>query len=334
MSDKPFFNDDDDDIFLQINGEEEEEDHGEEGREESLGDDPKSCNPCSNNTEGDQTIFNMSPAEIDKWFDEATNFSSLNSFWENGVNHAFRQFSNNNPPGGFTFNENFSLNDDQSSISNFHPIEIQNQAYYSDQGTEGSSLKSVASQVVYSEVLNLNSHVPHPVTFNIQNYNAFSSSNQFNMNIPQYSCSNPLPRSFADVQNSVPVPVPPPQYGYTGTQQFSGGNSSSKRQENSNRKNIYKRGDEAKNLRRYKHYNDPYENCAFFKAIQRKIPGNKYKDEVNKIGEKYNEDFKDQIKKKVLPKFKRDFKRNLGLAVWFFEEMTCVHSWLVEKQLI
>ena len=106
------------------------------------------------------------------------------------------------------------------------------------------------------------------------------------------------------------------------------------RQSNS-RSMSYTNGNETQHLVRYEHYNEPFENCEFFKSIKQKNQCNKYKEKINQIGEKYNNDFRNQIKNRTLPKFKRDFKRNLGLAVWFFEEIApSIYPWLINENII
>lgn len=331
---------------------------------------PSCCNPYSNNNEmvqeNDFPQSTFDSYEFHKEInDEATSFSNIDNFSKNVINHASSQFSSYASPGNFT-------NDEQDSSSNFQPIAAMNQA--SENVHYVSNLISTPSQVPYTEIQKPTTYVPHPATSGVHDCTAISGASQFNMFNLQYSFTNPLQKSSDDLQNqesdilhqssfedqdftaitntnqfinnnnsqySFPnhlqnqVQVPPPQYCDTELQKFNCDISTTTSQKKLSRKEIYGHGIETEKLKRYENYNKPFENCAFYKAIQRKIQGNKYKDEVIIIGKKYNKDFKEQIKNKTLPKFKRDFARNLGLAVWFFEELTpYIYHWMINENII
>lgn len=261
------------------------------------------CNPHSNNPVTEQvkdyseTPSSTDPNKIDKIYDEATNFSSIDSFSKNGISHATNQALG--------------------------------------QGSSDPSLKSAPSQVENEEeqdLIQVDECIPQLSPFMNKDLNANSSPNQINTNNPPYSYSNRLKNNLTgQISDSSP---PPTKFNYTFDQNFSDDdNSSPAAQEKSSHALIYKKGKEAERMqRKYVHYNHTYKNCEIYKEIQSKTKDHKIKEKVNEIGEKYNEYFKVLISDKKFPYFGRDFKRNLGLAVWFFQDMMFyIRKWIYEK---
>lgn len=77
----------------------------------------------------------------------------------------------------------------------------------------------------------------------------------------------------------------------------------------------YGNGEETQKLRRLPHYGQPYNKLEIYIKL-----GRPNKNKMLKLGDKYNEYFNKEIKEQIYPKFGRNEKRNMSLAVWFFEE--------------
>ena len=95
------------------------------------------------------------------------------------------------------------------------------------------------------------------------------------------------------------------------------------------RKEIYGKGCEAQKLaKNYPRYQEDYKNCQVYIGFNK--PDQSFY--VN-LGEEYNIRYQKLIKCKRMPKFNRDIKRNMGLAVWFFEDLLPdIRPWLVEAK--
>lgn len=92
----------------------------------------------------------------------------------------------------------------------------------------------------------------------------------------------------------------------------------------------YGSGPEIEKLKKFRHYKEPFENCAVYIAL-----GRPAKNFFTKLGAEYNKQFELYIITGKLPKFRRDHKRNFGLAVWFFEDIyQFIYPWLKEKKFI
>lgn len=83
-------------------------------------------------------------------------------------------------------------------------------------------------------------------------------------------------------------------------------------------------GEETKKMKENRDYRVPYCNCIVYPLLKTlKNEG------LKKLGEKYNESFKKEIKERKLPKFGRTEKRNKGIAIWFFEHLIhVIYGWL------
>ena len=241
-----------------------------------------------------QDLDNTDPNDSNpKSYDEAVNFSKIDNFSKNGISHATNQALG--------------------------------------QGSNDPSLKSPPSQVVNDDIQNLNQVIHQLDPLMIKDPSANSSPNQINTENPPYSYSNFLQNNLAgQIPDSTPSPT---QFNYTVNPNFrDDDNSSPTPQEKSSHALKYKNGDEAQKLKKkYVHYNQPYKHCQFFQAIKTKTK-DKVKDKVNEIGEKYNKEYEVLISEKKMPNFGRDLKRNLGLSVWFFQDlMPYIYPWIYEK---
>lgn len=92
----------------------------------------------------------------------------------------------------------------------------------------------------------------------------------------------------------------------------------------------YGNGPEIRKLKKFRHYKEPFENCSVYIAL-----GRPSKDFFTNLGAEYNKHFELYIITGKLPKFRRDHKRNFGLAVWFFEDIFhFIYPWLKERNFI
>lgn len=92
----------------------------------------------------------------------------------------------------------------------------------------------------------------------------------------------------------------------------------------------YGYGPEFEKLKKMPHYRQPYVNCPVYHAL-----GRPSKDFMNKLGDEYNKFFHIYILSRKMPKFNRNHKRNLGLAVWFFEDIfPMIYPWLKARGFI
>lgn len=83
-----------------------------------------------------------------------------------------------------------------------------------------------------------------------------------------------------------------------------------------------------KMIKKYQHFRESFDNCKIYNGFKR--PEKQFF--VN-LGLEYNLFFKEMIKRKKMPKFKRDHQRNMGLAIWFFEDnLPIIYNWLVSTQ--
>lgn len=93
------------------------------------------------------------------------------------------------------------------------------------------------------------------------------------------------------------------------------------------KKTNYRSGPETVKLKKNPHYNQSYESCNIYKIL-----GNPSKKLLVEIGENYNIKFCREISSGEMKKFSRDQKRNMGLAVWFLEEVfsqsSIFRSWI------
>ena len=88
----------------------------------------------------------------------------------------------------------------------------------------------------------------------------------------------------------------------------------------------YGNGEETQKLRRLPHYGEQYHKLEIYIKL-----GRPTKKKMNELGEKYNEFFSKEIKEHNYPKFGRNEKRNLSLAVWFFEDhKEYIIQWLMK----
>lgn len=92
----------------------------------------------------------------------------------------------------------------------------------------------------------------------------------------------------------------------------------------------YRKGKETARMKQQcPDYNRSYEECEVFKIIGKK-GGNKAI--FAALGENYNVFFYDAIKSQKLPKFGRNEKRNLSVAVWFFERIKDkIYPWILNQ---
>lgn len=91
----------------------------------------------------------------------------------------------------------------------------------------------------------------------------------------------------------------------------------------------YGKGKEVDRLKENPYYNIPFKDCEVLKLI-----GHQGKNQIifNQLGKDYNMHFYNEILYGNLPKFGRNERRNLGLAVWFFEKLLqIIKPWLIEK---
>ena len=96
------------------------------------------------------------------------------------------------------------------------------------------------------------------------------------------------------------------------------------------KKYIYGRGAEAQKMRKLPHFGEPYQKLEMFLKL-----GKPRKKEIIKLGEMYNDYFKQEIKDLIYPKFGRNQKRSISLAIWFFEDhKEYIIPWLKQNKLI
>ena len=90
----------------------------------------------------------------------------------------------------------------------------------------------------------------------------------------------------------------------------------------------YHKGKEANYLKqKFSYYGVPYKHCELYRRLIKTD-----KKFILEIGEEYNKHFSESIKSKAIPKFKRAHRRNVGLAIWLFQDnIKFVFPWLQSK---
>ena len=93
------------------------------------------------------------------------------------------------------------------------------------------------------------------------------------------------------------------------------------------KKNIYGHGLESQRLNKLPHYNQPFDKLEILIKL-----GRPNKRKMNELGEMYNENFREEIEKRIYPKYGRNEKRSMSLSVWFFEDhKEYIIPWLKKK---
>lgn len=144
----------------------------------------------------------------------------------------------------------------------------------------------------------------------------FSGASNFNLGAPPNYTRNLTTVPQAGLQNNPYLPQNYPSLIYP----ISSG---------INRKYIYGKGCEVQKMtKKYSNYKKNYKDCQVYKGFN--MPNKEF---LINLGKDYNIQYQKSIKYKRMPKFKRDFGRNKGLAVWFFEDiLPTIRPWLVEAK--